>query len=395
MSHQKEIILIQKYLQNQIDKKDLAYLKSWLAENNSEHKAIFVEELRIWNNTSEQNAIKVDSEKAFLHFKKRIYKENPSNSTRNLGVMRVSNLFKYAAVIALIIGSTLYFKNSNKIIVEELPVDLENQIVLTLQDGTKKVLKKENNKVVRDKEGKVISRPEKNGLSYFLGASANEEEKQELAYNEIVVPSGKVFELTLSDGTHVWLNAGTKFKYPQYFVSSLNKRVVELEGEAFFDVTENKEKPFIVKTLDINVKVLGTKFNVSAYKEDAEVKTVLVEGSVNVLDSKDSNNNQIIAPNQLISFDKKTNHLNTSNVNVDSYVSWIYNKLLFVNEPFEDIIKKIERSYGVRIYNENKDLNAMRFYGEFDIEEVDDVFKTFSTSVPFKYRIKEDTIIIE
>jgi len=396
MSYQKEIRLIQKYLQNQISKKDLEYLKEWLAEDKPEHKAIFVEELRVWNSTSQHNMVKVDSEKAFLRFKKRIYGVHNVNSKRSVVLKRISNVLKYAAVIVLVVGASVYFINSNEEIVEEVPVDIENQIVLTLQDGSTKILNKEDNKIVRDKEGNIISRPVKNGLSYFLNSKTkNSKENQELAYNQIVVPSGKVFELTLSDGTHVWLNAGTKFKYPQYFVSSVDTRAVELEGEAFFDVTENKEKPFIVKTSDINVKVLGTKFNVSAYKEDEQVKTVLVEGSVNVLDSKNSDNNQVIAPNQLISFDKKTSNLNTSDVNVDSYISWIYNKLLFVNEPFENIAKKIERSYGVKIYNGNKNLDSTRFYGEFDIENVEDVFKTFATSVPFEYHIEKNIITIQ
>lgn len=378
--------IIQNYLNGKASQEDLSFLKKWVTEK--DHSELFKSFVK-----DHYASKSFDEKKSFEKFKQAITNSKIIPIQRKVKYL---NLLKYAAIFAVILSVSFYYLKSDFNPKNSMGNVDENQIILTLDDGTIQVLSDENNGILTDKKGNIISRQEGNSLSYQNTQNLNSKTLEgDPIYNKIEVPNGKVFELTLSDGTHVWLNAGTKFKYPQKFSGSQNQRMVELEGEAFFDVTKNKNQPFIVQTSNINVKVLGTKFNVSAYKEDNEINTVLVEGSVNVFDPKIKTNSRIMVPNELAAFDKNNNNINVKKVSVENYTSWIENRLVFINEPFKDIIKKIERSYGVEIINEYAALDEFHFYGEFDIENIEDVLNAFKLSIEFNYEINNKTITIK
>ncbi len=216
-----------------------------------------------------------------------------------------------------------------------------------------------------------------------------------LVYNEITVPYGRNFQIILHDGSKVTLNAGSSLKYPIEFIKGKNREVF-LTGEAFFEVEKNTNSPFIVNANDIEVTVLGTKFNVSNYPEDSKIKTVLVEGSIalNTTQNKNTTENIILKPEQKAIYSKKDKSIAVSNAKVDLYTSWMTGKVVFEHMPFKNIAKKLERHYNVKISNRNDLLGEEKFTASFDVESMEQVLTSFKTSYDFNFNIKNNIITI-
>ncbi len=194
----------------------------------------------------------------------------------------------------------------------------------------------------------------------------NENSKKRKIINQVIIPYGKRSEITLSDGTHIWMNSGSSLSYPSVFNS--NTREVYLSGEAFFEVSAEKTRPFYVIVKDFKIKVLGTKFNVSAYNEDPITRTVLLEGKVtasqNNLFSKEIN----LVPGEEVVFNKKEGIMDKQKVNVQFYTSWIKGYLLFENELTTEVFKKLERYYNQKIKYEGTTLTSS-FSGKLDLSD--------------------------
>ena len=175
--------------------------------------------------------------------------------------------------------------------------------------------------------------------------------------NELIIPKGGEYQVLLTDGTKVWLNSASRLIYPSSFVGK--ERRVVLSGEAFFDVAHDAERPFIVETSRMNVKVLGTCFNVSDYEDNDEVSTTLVNGSVEIA----SGNQQAF---RLVPGEQaygKESELKKREVNVNLYTSWIDGKFMFNNTELEDIVKQISRWYDVDIRFADDSLKHERLAG--------------------------------
>ena len=387
-------LLIHKYLQNLATEEEKTRLKEWV-EVDKKNEVFFKEELRVWNVYSKHNFENYDTEKAFNKFLLETHESNPTVSLNNTFARKLYPFAWYAAAIVLLI-SVVYFYNYNRSQNNALTIaSMENEVILKLNDGTIKVLTSTETEAIIDEDGLVSCVQKKDLLLYkVVKESEDIDNAESLVYNEIKVPYGKKYELILSDGSHVWLNAGSQIKYPKLFNDGSKTRPVYLEGEAFFEVSKNASKPFIVYTTSMNVKVLGTKFDVSAYPEDAFVSTVLVEGSVNVFNPENSSINKNIIPNQLAVLEKASDSIVISEVNTDNYTAWVQNKFLFEDEPFSEIAKRIERHYNVKIINNYDSLNSIRFFGEFHEESIDEIFKTFSACICFDYSIINNTITI-
>ncbi|RIV72374.1 FecR family protein [Flagellimonas aequoris] len=293
---------------------------------------------------------------------------------------------KYAAVVVgITLVSLFYFKNSTAE-GHLLPVD-EEMVVLQTGEG-KNNLSENSAGDILDKDGKVIASQEGGVLSYKKNSLS-----KELVYNEINVPKGKTFKLVLSDGTQVYLNAGTNLRFPISFVPG-NLREVFLEGEAYFEVTRDEENPFVVQSNDMQVKVLGTHFNVSSY-EGSEQHAVLVEGSVSVShqgSSMEISEPLVIKPGQKASLVPEG--LDVKEVDAGDYIAWTQDILIFNDESFPEIIKKIERRYNVEIQNNYTELTSARFNGKFNEESIIDLMNTFKESANFDYQINDGKIII-
>ncbi len=369
-------LIINKYLKGATNDLEEKKLYDWLLENNS-NVQVFKEEVAFYMLNNSTTEI-VDEQKAFEEFKETINKREENKQSR---VFSIKKYYKYTAAIVFLLSSIYFINNSLKLkeentnkITKDLNIsnDFNHNIVLTLGDGSTKVVEKEQEE-----------------LSYV-----NKSPEEQLIYNEIKVPKGQIFRLVLSDSTVVWLNADTKLKYPKTFIRSLKTRTILLEGEAYFEVAHNKEKPFIVNTNGVNVKVLGTKFNVSSYTNDPYINTTLVEGSVNVIDTNNTNNSLIITPSFQVSFIKENMQLSSAKVKTSDYTSWMHKRIIFNTLPFEELVSKIERTYNVEIINKNEQIKNELFTGQFDIEKIETILKALSTSFYFEYEIDKNIITI-
>lgn len=213
--------------------------------------------------------------------------------------------------------------------------------------------------------------------------------ENQLIYNTVEIPSGTKSKLTLADGTSVWLNAGSSLKYPVNFNGTT--RDVELNGEAYFEVTKNKEKPFVVSAGDLNIRVLGTKFNCCAYAESETIETALIEGAVE-LTGKQGKSKFLMSPGELAVFSRTKSTLKKSTANLDKYVAWKSGKLMFRDDPMERVIEKLGRWYGVEFQLEDKDLLEYTYSATFSTESLDQVLKMLALSAPinFEFLVKED-----
>mgnify|MGYP003655711952 FL=1 len=255
-----------------------------------------------------------------------------------------------AILVGLLMVGYFYFHNSSQFHNNAIP---NNVITLELEDGSTKILEEHGYVILTDSEGSVLGKQEGNALVY-----SNSEKVEKLVYNTLSVPFGKTFELRLSDGTKAHLNAGSSLKYPVKFLKD-QKRNVFIIGEAFLEVAKDSLRPFIVNTDKMSVRVLGTKFNISAYPEDDTSDVVLVEGAVSLHEAQenyDPQNAVILEPGFKGSFNKKNSLITTDSVITSLYTSWMNGELIFRNMSFGNIVKKLERHYNVSIVNQNKEL---------------------------------------
>jgi len=187
--------------------------------------------------------------------------------------------------------------------------------------------------------------------------------------NTLVIPYGNSSDITLADGTRVWLNAGSRLIYPSRFVDKT--REVFLSGEAFFDVTNNEEQPFVVKTVDVNIEVLGTRFNVLAYPEDYSVQTVLAEGKVTVkgTDAGLFRKAVQLEPGQMAYFNKKSKETIVNKVDVEPYILWTQGLFSFSNTDFNRITMKLERYYDINFRYDDPMKGTIQVTGKLDVTQ--------------------------
>jgi len=225
---------------------------------------------------------------------------------------------------------------------------------------------------------------------YFFGKS----EHSELSgcYNTIEVPYGERSQISLYDGTKVWLNSGTKFRYPVVFGS--RTRDVFIEGEAFFAVAKDQEHPFVVNAGQLKVEVLGTHFNVCAYPEDREFSTTLEEGSVKAVETETGQGIKLIPGEQMV-LHRETNQMRQLKVNTELYTSWKENLLRFDDAPFEDVIKKMERWYDVKITLDPTLDSKERYTLTIKTESLREMLQLLSRTTKINYEIKGNTVEIK
>ncbi len=349
------------------------YWESYIKENPSEKEIIYtLKEFLLSFRTKDFSLSQEEKEEILV---------NLLNNTSKTIKPKVFNLrkkhYKYAAIIVVAITVSVYLKFNKA---EKLPfsnvniaaLDSITNTQLTFSTGEQHLIKEEKSIIEYNDLGSIIVNQKdtlNNNVIY-------KKEAVELL-NTLITPYGKRSRITLSDGTIVHLNAGTEFVFPEKFLG--NKRIVFLSGEAFFEVTSNKEKPFIVKTREekLSIEVVGTKFNVSAYPSDLDVLTVLTEGKVNVVENNMLKNKKTsLIPGQLAIWNKDDENIKVKEVNTDNYTLWTQGLLYFESDSMINVIKKIERFYNIEI---TFDKSATRLAntsisGKLDLK--DDIKKT-------------------
>jgi len=364
--------IIIKYFTGTISDEELSNLKVWVEV--PENRRLFIDFVKT-NQNLDLAYCSIDTELTYKKISKSVIKnDKPIINYRK-------RVYKYATLILFFIATSLgiyHGLNSN------VSFDV-NQITLKLDDGTLKRVDERTEIEIRNSKEEIIAKQKGNLLSYAM--YTNEESIN--SYNELIVPNGKQFKVQLSDGSLIFVNSGSKLRFPV----SLNRkktRDVFLEGEAFFEVKKNMAAPFIVHTKDMNVQVLGTKFNVSSYQNDKNTSVVLKEGSVGITKSSeifDKKRGIVITSGEQVILKDETFSVNK--VSIEKYVAWKDGYLFFENDKFEDIIKKLERYYNIVIENNFVELNDIRFTGSFTKEPINEVLDVFKDLTPFKYQVSD------
>ena len=216
-------------------------------------------------------------------------------------------------------------------------------------------------------------------------------------FSDIVVeaPLGSKTKLTLPDGSTVWLNAGSKMVYSQGF--GVRDRRLAFQGEGYFEVEKNDEMPFLVQTHDVNVTVVGTKFNFRNYPEDEEAVVELLEGKVALENQLKEEAVRYLSPNEKMVLHKATGKMDITSAKVKEVTLWTENILLFDEDLLPDIVRELERSYHVQIEIENEDLKQTRFYGQFNQLEqnIYDVLDMLSETGKLKYHEEGKVIYLK
>ena len=270
---------------------------------------------------------------------------------------RMIIFYRYAvAIVVLLISGAgvMYFRGTEeqpKLVRQDI-LPAKGVTLLRLSDGREIPLDKAA--VIRDREGMVIKNDSSRVLDYSLASK-----QAEPLYNTISVPAGGEYQVLLSDGSMVRLNSCSSLTYPVVFTGDCRK--VELIGEAFFDVTKS-DKPFVVKTADIDVRVLGTSFNLSGYAGDREVSVTLVEGKVAVREHLSRQECNIIS-GMRFEYNKETNRTKVEEVEPELYISWMKGKFKFEDMRLEDIMAKLNRWYDCTVTYTDDSLRDLRFTG--------------------------------
>ncbi|MCF8379008.1 MAG: DUF4974 domain-containing protein [Bacteroidales bacterium] len=218
-------------------------------------------------------------------------------------------------------------------------------------------------------------------VNFSHNASTNE-----IAYREIYSPFGARTMFYLPDGSHGWLNGGSSLKFPERFEG--NSRKVSMNGEAYFDVVSNPKKPFIVSGKHLEIIAKGTSFNVSAWDDAPETEVVLVEGKLEIYCEKKDEKKRIaiLNPGQLLHYLPDQTGSYIINTDADKYVSWTEGKLVFKEDPFTDVVKRINRWYNVNIVIKDEILKTYKYVATFEDETLDEILKMLKISAPMSYR---------
>ncbi|MFT5214341.1 MAG: transmembrane sensor [Patiriisocius sp.] len=378
--------IISKYLDSEATDGEVKQLMKWLEKKSNQviYKDFIQTKLLLDNKYKS-----IASQQASMSFLEEI-----KLIKRNKVKTHCIHLLKYAAVFVALLGFSYFFMNQNRGLpaVENDLIIGKDAITLELENGDLKVINSNGEERVVSKTGQVIAEQKGAILNY-----GKENNVKDLVYNILTIPNGKNFQVVLSDGTTVHLNSGSSFKYPEHFIDSGNRQVYLLEGEAYFEVAKDVKHPFVVNTNAVNVRVLGTEFNISSYPEDAAINTVLIEGAVSIYGNTEIYNKAAsleLKPGHKASWDKIKKNVTVEEVDIKIYTGWRDGELIFKNTQFKNIIKKLERHFNVSIVNNNAKLNEQYFDAKFDIETIEQVLNAFNKSIKIQYTIEDNQIII-
>lgn len=326
----------------------------------------------------------IDAEKAAQKFP-------PFQKTKTFKLYRL--VAAWAAVGALFLSiSWLVYDSLKEEYIEvksqvvEASPEIQQKAILKLGDGRSISLDNEQNKQIEEGLVHIENKPGEK-LTYNSSDNLNQ-----LASNHtLIVPSGARYELTLADGTKVWMNAASELTYPTVF--NTNERRVQLKGEAFFDVTKNPDQPFIVEAQGNEISVLGTSFNILAYDNDPNFQATLVSGKVNL---KTENGESVsLEPGQLAEVSQTSHEIKLKEVDTRLYTSWRDDVLYFKDIEMVVLMNKLERWYGIDIQIMNPEKEKIRFSGAMENQkDLDFILHLIAQTTSIKIEKQEDKILI-
>jgi len=333
--------LLARYLAEKCTKEEISKVNSWLSENTNNKKAMMEFE-KIWNISpvfrKDEESIDVELDWAVLQSRiDEDYGYAKKSSQRNGYRLRSSNWFAFTKIAAIFLVALLLGIYANQLLIKEAP-----EMAPTLK--------------------------------------------------EISMTKGQRGTVTLSDGTKVSLNSESKISLPSVFKSDV--REVYLEGEAYFDVVKNPDKPFIIYIRGTIVEVFGTTFTIRSFPEDLTVRTVVEEGSVSFRGDNESNDNGVIlTAGKLAMFDIEKESIETEEVeNLDVYLGWKDGYLTFQNTTMDKVKIALERKYDIQVNLDGSEIEELQLTAEFKSRMLKNVLETISMSLELQYEIDHDIV---
>lgn len=300
--------------------------------------------------------------------------------------------YAFAAVFILLLSvsiwlfNQLYSSSFHEMGYEQMdvPAGIKDNVCLILADKSELKLTNEDSNIIYTPGGKLSINSSKQ-IIQNPGNTA----KSEVMLNQLIVPRGKRSSITLSDGTTIWINSGSRAIYPVKF--DKKRREIYVEGEIYLTVAKDENRPFIVRTDKLEIKVLGTSFNVNAYPEDKTVTVVLVRGNIKV---KPENHKELnVSPNQALIYTKLTDKSQISNVDIYNYISWKDGWLRCESEVIESVLEKLSRYYSRTFVFEDESLKLVHLSGKLELKDnIDDVLKVVSLATLLRFSKDDDTI---
>ena len=364
---------------------------------------LFWEELKRTNKALAKEIMCANTILSSIPYRKRIL----SSDDTDLLWKRISHtthkkrLFRYwyssvaaVAVLLLVAGgfyyTDYYVKDSltaiEKVQKPEYPIE---SIQLILADEKKVNIEEEDSRLRYSKKGELHINTQKVDIPQ-KSTDTNKQGQKDPVYNQLIVPAAKRSFLELADGSKIWVNANTRVVYPVTFENK--KREIYVDGEIYIEVSPDKERPFIVKSEKMDIRVLGTKFNVSAYATNKESSVVLVSGKVNV--HTDNRAESILEPSDRLSYGKGS--IDIRKVNVENYIGWKDKLFMFDEEDMVTIMNKLTRWYDVDIIIETPELKEKVFYGVIrKYENISTILDMLKKTQNIDYLIEGKKIVIK
>ena len=377
--------LLVRILENRADSEEIRYFSKWM--EGRENRVYFEKFKKIWNFSAGSHASPEMLAAGIRDY--RLFMEKSLKPKMRITLMwRIGSV---AAVLLMILSSVLWLRKDVPEVSsgEKYAVSSGRGVVLKLADNKEIILGDSLNLTGVVGEWVCVNKVDRRGIVYKIKDST-EIEKEELCYNQIIVPAGERFLVQLSDGTKVWINSESSLRYPAYFGKSI--REVEARGNVYFEVAKDSTRPFLVVSRELTTEVLGTRFEVNTYGDRDEVSATLVEGSVRV---NVGSRFVVIKPDQQFTFNTKNGTIEVNKVDAARKVMWKDGVLVIDNEAFRDVIWKLERWYGVSIVNETGLVFAQSFSGEFDREDIHVAIESLCANLNITYTMDKDRIILK
>ena len=350
--------IIVKYLTNQATSFELDELETWIKEPSNEK--IFNTYVKT-NYVIEYNMRKFNSDKVNDKLLEAI-----ANEKKIIKLKRTHRIFRYAAAAAIfgILTTTYFFKDELFNASKETTPTIVNTEVVDIEPGTNKaILTLENGSQITLEKGKSIQTPNAISNGEEIKYDSDNIDAEEVVYNYLTIPRGGQFQVVLEDGTEVWLNSESKLKYPVRFKEGETRKVELIYGEAYFVVspsTNHQGAKFKVFNNAQEVEVIGTQFNIKAYKDENSISTTLVEGKVNV---SIENRKQSLVPNQQLILNTISNTTSIQDVDVYNEIAWKDGVFSFDEKSLEEIMTVLSRWYDIEVVFKTKSIEKLEFVG--------------------------------
>ena len=372
-----------KFLNCESSIEELKFLLKWIS--NKDNLKFFKDYISV-NHLSYLAMSRANQEKIIKEIKDRINNKQTSRDQN----FSFKNIFKYAAIIAISICIGYYNQINTSEKYENNLVPDPSKVTLETSSGNQIILENLDNKSIKT-DDQILIKKESKKIVF-----EQKENIKKLFYNTLTVPYGKRFDVELSDGSIVKLNSGSSLKFPIQFIDGMERKVY-LDGEAFFDISENNSDVFKVVSNDAITLVYGTQFNIKSYKEDSFSEIILVDGRLGVKGISDDQEIINLKPGFRANIDQSNPIIEISKVNTKVYTSWINGRVIFRNESIDTMILKLERLFNVIITNDNNELSEKFFNATImvDKESIDDVMGYLKEVYNIKYQKFNNKIIIK